>query len=106
MQQNSRNRLPSLHTSYSRRSENKYQSLEAKSRTKSHRGQNFNKYYINPELRYRKQVENPKESDCRDETYIYNNLHNYNFWNWTHPLDQYRLCPPSTNSKKINLQVL
>ena len=90
-----RNRLPTLQNAYSKGSEDKSQTLDPKMRAKSfHKDQKFNKYYINPELRYRKHIENPKESDCRDETYIYNNLHNYTFWNWIHPLDQYRLCPP------------
>jgi hypothetical protein len=52
----------------------------------SSKAPHFNKYYIDPELRYRRQQENPKEADCHDPAYIYNNLHNYNFWNWAHPL--------------------
>ena len=67
-----------------------------KLRSKSHRlTKNFDKYYINPLLRYKEKVDNPKEKKdaCLDETYIYKNLHNFDFWNWAHPLDDYKLKP-------------
>lgn len=72
------------------------------------KNQNFNKYYIDPELRYRQKLDNPKEiiDNYYDQTYIYNNLHNYQFWNWAHPLDQYQLKPNNRSENKVNLHVL
>ena len=54
---------------------------------------NFNRYYIHPALRYKLKNENPKANpeNYLDETFIYKNLHNQNFWNWAHPLDVFQL---------------
>lgn len=73
------------------------------------RDKDFNKYYIQPSMRYKQKVENPKESTSNydDETFVYKNLHNYKFWNWVHPLDKYQLKPtPNTISNKVNIPVL
>lgn len=58
-------------------------------RMTANNNQFFDKYYIQPEYRYKQKVENPKENKQSyiDETYIYQNLHNYNYWNWAHPLE-------------------
>lgn len=65
------------------------------SNTSSERRKDFNKYYIAPALRYKPKVGNPKEDpeNYEDETYIYKNLHNYQFWNWVHPLSDYSMQP-------------
>ena len=54
---------------------------------------NFDRYYIHPTLRYKLKNENPKSNpeSYLDETFIYKNLHNQNFWNWAHPLDVFQL---------------
>lgn len=83
------------------------QTIEVHRRTRSlQKDQHFDKYYIDPELRYRRKVENPRRRDCHDPAYIYNNLHNHIFWNWAHPLDPYRLRAPLRQRQKLNLNVL
>ena len=54
---------------------------------------NFDRYYIHPTRRYKLKNENPKANpeNYNDETFIYKNLHNQNFWNWVHPLDAYQI---------------
>lgn len=38
---------------------------------------------------------------------MYKNLHNINFWNWVHPLDDYELKPPrNTIASRVNIPVL
>lgn len=52
------------------------------------RKSNYNKYYIQPEFRFRQKQANPKANpESGSESYIYNNLHNWEFWNWVHPLE-------------------
>jgi hypothetical protein len=73
------------------------------------RNKDFNKYYISPALRYKAKISNPKEDpeNYGDETYIYRNLHNYQFWNWVHPLADYRLKPNSNQlASRVSNDVL
>lgn len=77
--------------------------------TISERKKDFNRYYIAPALRYKPKIDNPKEDpeNYEDETFIYRNLHNYQFWNWVHPLSDYRLRPaPDELAKKVSIQAL
>ena len=69
----------------------------------------FNKYYISPNKRYKTKTDNPKNkiTAYENEDYVYNNLHNYDFWNWVHPLDEYQLKKRNRNiSEQVNLPVL
>ncbi len=70
---------------------------------------NFDKYYILPSLRYKNKNQNPKNNpECyQDQTFIYKNMHNSNFWNWVHPLDVFKLRKQKNMlSQKINVEVL
>ena len=48
---------------------------------------NYNNYFINPELRYKKRTMDPKtiKNNLKNDHYLYNNLHDDNFNNWKHP---------------------
>lgn len=51
---------------------------------------NYNNYFINPELRYKKRTTDPKtvKANLANDDYLYNNLHNNNFNHWRHPFVQ------------------
>lgn len=53
-------------------------------------GSQYNKWYIDPKLRYLKKEDNPKNNirAYADQQYVYNNLHNQVFWDWEHPFDK------------------
>lgn len=57
---------------------------------KGRTGSEYNKWYIDPKLRYMKKEENPKNNirAYADQQYIYKNLHNQVFWDWEHPFDK------------------
>ena len=70
-------------------------SLKKYSTISNKKDEHFDKYYIVPNLRYKIKSINPKNSPLgyQDETYVYKNMHNNNFWNWSHPLDGFKLRP-------------
>lgn len=48
---------------------------------------NYNNYFINPELRYKKRTVDPKtvKKNLVNDQYLYNTLHDDEFNNWKHP---------------------
>lgn len=88
-------RLPSLHP----------KTIERESTPKP---SNFDKYYIQPGLRYRRRKDNPKKNpeNYEDETFIYKNLHNPDFWNWVHPLHSEHIQPREKNSLSISVNLV
>jgi hypothetical protein len=83
--------------------------LKKYSTISSKKDEHFDKYYIVPNLRYKVKNKNPKSDPegYQDETYIYKNMHNNNFWNWVHPLDVYKLRPERNSiGEKVNIDML
>ena len=73
------------------------------------RDEHFDKYYILPSLRYKHKNQNPKNNpeSYQDETFIYKNMHNSNFWNWVHPLDAFKLKKENKlSTEKVNIEML
>lgn len=70
----------------------------------------YNKWYINPELHFKMQSQNPKNDKkmLNDEQYVYNNLRNEGFWNWVHPFENGKLpnIKTASNLEKIDPKVL
>lgn len=51
---------------------------------------NYNHYFINPELRYKHRTVNPKneKQNLINQDFVYNNLHNEVFNSWRHPFER------------------
>lgn len=60
----------------------------------SHLPNNYNHYFINPELRYKYRTVNPKadKKNLINQDFLYNNLHDEAFNSWKHPFER---RPPS-----------
>ena len=55
-----------------------------------HHTKKYNKWYVDPTKQFIEQTENPKgrKELLGDEQYIYKNLRNQNFWEWSHPFER------------------
>ena len=56
------------------------------------RGNNYNSYFVNPELRYKKRTIDPKtvKENIQNEEFVYNTLRDDKFNNWQHPFEKER----------------
>ena len=54
------------------------------------RENNYNNYFVNPELRYKKRTVDPKtmKENIENQQYLYNTLHGDKLDDWRHPFEK------------------